>query len=60
MNKLPAGYAYFTGSDGTISVADLNNPGYFYSLAAWKQIEQGNGLWKEAHDAIFGRHKPRL
>lgn len=51
---LPKGYELSTGPNGTVSVHCADDPGHFYSLAAWAQIERGKGLWRDAHDAIFG------
>jgi hypothetical protein len=52
---LPVGYEFSTGPNGTVSVADTTQPGKYFSLCAWKQIELGRGLWADAHRAIFGR-----
>jgi hypothetical protein len=50
---LPERYEIVTGPNGTESVAALDEPGMFYSAAAWAEIEKGQGLWKDAHRAIF-------
>lgn len=52
---LPEGFVIETGPNGNEYVSYTPEPGTYYSAAAWEQIELGNGLWRDAHKAIFGQ-----
>ena len=54
---LPAGYELVTTPNGSQHVHFTNCKTHYiaYSLEAWAQIEKGKGLWKDAHNNIFGK-----